>query len=176
MGTEGTTGPVRIFLVMGVSGSGKSTLGKALAGQLGADFMEGDAWHPARNVAKMSRGEPLTDADRWPWLRALREALAEGVDRGRSQVLACSALKEAYREVLREGLPDWQVVLLHGDRETLSRRMTSRRDHFMPVALLDSQLADLEEPEGAIRVDMALPLDTAVKAVIRKLGEAPPRC
>lgn len=174
MGTEGRTGPVRILLVMGVSGSGKSTLGEALARELGADFIEGDAWHPAKNVAKMARGEPLTDADRWPWLRALRKALAEGVDRGRSQVLACSALKEAYREVLREGLPDWRVVLLHGDRETLSRRMAGRRDHFMPAALLDSQLADLEEPAGAIRVDMALPLDKAVEDVIRKLEAVPP--
>ena len=167
---EGRAKGARGVLVMGVSGSGKSTLGEALARELGADFIEGDAWHPAGNVAKMARGEPLTDADRRPWLRALREALAEGAGRGRSQVLACSALKEAYRKELRAGLPDWRVVFLHGDRETLARRMAGRRDHFMPAALLDSQLADLEEPAEAIRVAMELPLGEAVREVLGKLG------
>lgn len=170
---EGRAERARVLLVMGVSGSGTSTLGEALARALGADFIEGDAWHPPENVAKMARGEALTDADRWPWLRALRETLAGGAARRRSQVLACSALKEAYREALRDGLPGWRVVLLHGDRETLARRMAGRRDHFMPVALLDSQLADLEEPAEAIRVDIALPMEKAVEEVIRKLGPVP---
>ena len=132
--------------MMGVSGSGKTTVGAALARALGVDFVEGDAYHPAENVARMSRGIPLTDDDRAGWLRALAERLRQAREAGTGLVMTCSALKRSYRDVLRAGAPEVRFVLLRGPRELIAERLVSRRGHFMPASLLDSQLATLEEP------------------------------
>ncbi len=125
---------------MGVSGSGKSTIGDELAARLGIRFVDADDLHPAANVAKMAAGHPLTDDDRWPWLDAVGAVLARG-----PVVVACSALKRSYRDRLRAAAPDLAVVYLSAPRDLLVERMT-HRTHFMPVTLLDSQLATLEPP------------------------------
>lgn len=156
----------RVIVVMGVSGTGKSTIGRALAEALGLPFLEGDDLHPEGNVAKMARGIPLTDADRAPWLDRIAAELDEPV------VVACSALKRAYRDRLRLAAPDLVLVYLHGDRQLLASRMSQRDGHFMPTTLLDSQLATLEEPgadEETIPVDVALRPDEIVELVIDRL-------
>ena len=134
-------------VVMGVSGSGKSTIGKLLAEKLGVPFTDADDLHPESNVAKMAAGTPLEDEDRWPWLALVGDALAAASTTG--LVVACSALKRSYREAILAAAPDTVFVLLHGPRELLSERMGHRDDHFMPLGLLDSQLATLEllEPD-----------------------------
>ena len=165
-----------IAVVMGVSGSGKTTIGRALARELGADFLEGDEFHPQSNVAKMSRGEPLDDADRWPWLDRLADELARARSEGRSAVLACSALKRSYRDRLRRGAPDLRLVFLTGDKALILERMRTRKQHFMPPALLDSQLAVLEEPgpdESPIVIDVTPPLEILMGRLPRLLREAP---
>ncbi|UAK26493.1 gluconokinase [Sphingomonas nostoxanthinifaciens] len=158
---------------MGVSGSGKSTLGAMLAGTLDAPFLEGDAFHPAANVAKMHSGEPLTDEDRWPWLDRLGRALGEAVIERGTAVAACSALKRSYRVRLREaaGMPI-TFVLLEADRQELMRRMSERPGHFMPTSLLDSQLDTLELPgsdEPAIILDAREPADRLCARIREKL-------
>jgi carbohydrate kinase (thermoresistant glucokinase family) len=152
-----------IIVVMGVSGSGKTTLGRALARELGAEFLEGDRFHPESNVAKMSRGEPLGDADRWPWLDRLAEELARARKEGRSAVLACSALKRAYRDRLRKGAPELRLLYLKADKALIGERLRARTQHFMPPGLLDSQFASLEEPgpdESPVVLDVSPPLET----------------
>lgn len=131
---------------MGVSGSGKSLIGAALSRALGVEFVEGDEYHPAENVARMASGIPLTDQDRAGWLRSLAARLREAKDAGTGLVMTCSALKRVYREVLRGGASDLQLVFLRGPREVIAERLASRRGHYMPASLLDSQLATLEEP------------------------------
>jgi gluconokinase len=131
------------FVVMGVSGCGKSTIGRALADRLDISFIDGDDLHPASNIEKMRRGEPLDDADRAPWLDRVGARLEPGT------VIACSALKRIYRDRIRRIAGGPVVfVYLRGSRETLARRMSERKGHFMPYALLESQLATLEEPAG----------------------------
>lgn len=137
----------RAIVVMGVCGCGKSSVGAELATRLGAPFVEGDALHPAANVAKMAAGAALTDADRGPWLDALAARIAE--EAAPVVVVACSALKRAYRDRLRDGAGrEVAFLYLHGSRELLAARMGAREGHFMPPALLDSQLATLEDPRG----------------------------
>ena len=151
-----------IAVVMGVSGSGKTTIGRALAHELGAEFLEGDKFHPAANIAKMSRGEPLDDADRWPWLDRMAEELAQAKAAGRSVVLASSALKRSYRDRLRRGAPDLRVIYLKGGKDLIRGRMQARTQHFMPPGLLDSQFAALEEPgpdESPVVIDVTPPLE-----------------
>jgi gluconokinase len=133
-------------LVMGVSGSGKTTVGMALAGALEAEFIEGDDVHPEANVRKMAAGIPLTDADREPWLAALAALLTDRHDRGVSTVLACSALRRAYRDRLRGAVPGGEsfVVFLAGEASSFRPRLETRRGHYMPASLLESQLATLE--------------------------------
>jgi gluconokinase len=141
------------IVVMGVSGSGKTTIGRALAGRLGFAFRDGDEFHPPSNVAKMRAGIPLDDNDRAPWLVAIATWIDELRDAGRHGVVACSALKRAYRDVLIGSRADVRLVFLKGSHELIARRMEARRDHFMPASLLVSQFAALEEPaddEGAI--------------------------
>ena len=148
----------RPIVVMGVSGSGKSTVGSAIAQALDCPFLEGDAFHPAANVAKMASGIPLDDEDRWPWLDALGAALGRAAHEQGQAVAACSALKRAYRDRLRAaaGGPIL-LICLGGERAILRERMQARIDHYMPASLLDSQLATLEPPaaeEGALMLDL----------------------
>ncbi|TRY20293.1 gluconokinase [Tessaracoccus rhinocerotis] len=133
---------------MGVSGSGKTTVGELIANDLGGDFVDGDALHPAANIAKMSRGIPLDDDDRGPWLQEVGARLELARAEGRTLVLGCSALKRSYRDVIRAGAPETVFVHLHGSRDLLWERMQVRPGHFMPASLLDSQLATLEMLEG----------------------------
>jgi len=153
---------------MGVSGSGKTTVGERLAARLGLPFQDADALHPVANVEKMAAGVPLTDADRAPWLDAVGRVLADG-----PVVVACSALRRSYRDRLRAAAPSLVLVFLHGTRELLEQRM-GHRDHFMPVSLLDSQLATLEEPgddEHALAYDVVRPVDEIVDAAAVALSE-----
>jgi gluconokinase len=135
-----------IVLVMGVAGSGKSTIGGMLAGRLGWEYVEADAYHPPGNLAKMRAGEPLTDADRWPWLDALAAEIDALRAALRSAVVTCSALKRAYRDRLRAGRTGVRLVYLDGDRELIEHRLTARHGHFFPGRLIDSQFRDLEPP------------------------------
>ena len=159
-----------IIIVMGVSGSGKSTLGGALARQLGWDFLEGDDYHPYRNIQKMRAQQPLDDDDRRPWLTRLHQLLASFEGQGRSAVLACSALKQEYRDLLSHGLAGVRLVYLGGNVELIRERLRGRESHFMPAGLLDSQLATLEPPEGAVVVPVDLPTPEQVKLVREELA------
>ena len=166
-----TVSSCRHVLVMGVSGSGKTTIGHALAKQLGFEMIEGDDYHPPENVAKMTAGIPLTDEDRRPWLQALAELLADRHTRGRGTVLACSALRRAYRDVLRSAVPAVEtfIVQLDADAERVRSRMESRVGHYMPPALLESQLATLErlEPdEPGVILDATGPPDVVIGEAI----------
>jgi carbohydrate kinase (thermoresistant glucokinase family) len=136
----------RIFhvIAMGVSGSGKSTVGALLAEQLGGEFLDGDDLHPAANVEKMAAGIPLDDQDREPWLREIGARMAAATG---TMVIGCSALKRSYRDIIRAAAPDTAFVHMRGSRELLAERMAARPGHFMPLSLLDSQLATLEELE-----------------------------
>ncbi|MCC6927583.1 MAG: gluconokinase [Gemmatimonadaceae bacterium] len=163
-----------LLVLMGVAGAGKSTVGAALASALGVEFVEGDDLHPAENRARMSAGIPLTDADRAGWLRTLAEQLAQAHREGRGLVVACSALKRAYRDVLRAGAPV-RFVFLDGDRWLIAERLERRRGHFMPPALLDSQFATLEAPapdEAAWRFDVSTPPDEIALEVVARLVKA----
>ena len=151
-----------IVLVMGVAGAGKSAIGEPLARALGWRFLDADDYHPPENVAKMKAGVPLQDADRWPWLARLNKVLREE----KNAVLACSALKESYRERLAQGIPDFKVVYLHGSPALIRARLESRQHRYMPATLLDSQLAALEPPARAIAIDVAAPLDECVAAIL----------
>lgn len=131
---------------MGVSGAGKSAIGALLAATLNCTFQEGDNLHPAENVEKMSRGIPLTDADRMPWLHKIAQEIDSWQERGQCGVLTCSALKRSYRDIIVGGRLNVKLVYLCGSREVVQQRMAARQGHFMPVALLDSQFATLEEP------------------------------
>ena len=131
---------------MGVAGSGKSVIGAALAHALGVEFVEGDQYHSAENIERMSRGVPLTDADRSQWLRSLAARIREARDAGTGVVMSCSALKRSYRDILRAEANNLRFVFLKGDRPLIAERLALRRGHFMPPSLLDSQLATLEEP------------------------------
>lgn len=155
------------ILVMGVAGSGKSTLGRALARHLGWTFVEADHFHPAASIAKMSRGEPLSDADREPWLRALAAELHRFNVSGEGVILACSALKERYRAILREGTPRLRVIYLKGQPQSLLGRLKAREGHFMPPDLLQSQFDALEEPPDALVIPAETPLPLAAEWSLR---------
>ncbi|MFB9731319.1 gluconokinase [Ornithinimicrobium kibberense] len=162
--------PVHV-VVMGVSGCGKSTIARALHERLGWEFAEGDEYHPRANVEKMASGRPLMDEDRWPWLRTLADWTRERDERGESTVLSCSSLKRSYRDLLRNGGAGTYFVHMHGDKGILLERMESR-EHFMPPTLLESQLDTLEllEPdERGVLVDVALPVERAVRVVLAHL-------
>lgn len=142
-----------IFIVMGVSGCGKSTIGRLLADKLSLPFFDGDDFHPAENVRKMSRGEPLNDIDRQGWLNALNKLATD--NSGQGAVIACSALKKVYRKVLRKSIEDFvRFVYLQGTFEEIHQRMQERKNHFMPVDLLRSQFKALEPPSEAITVSI----------------------
>jgi len=160
-----------VIMVMGVSGSGKSTVGRALADALGAEFLDADAFHSPASIERMREGVPLDDAARQPWLLLVRGAVLDRVKQGRSLVFACSALKEAYRHTLLDGIDDVAVVYLAVDRAVLQERLRTRKHHFMPASLLDSQLADLEPPADAIVVDEGRPLPDVIDEIRARLDE-----
>jgi len=137
-----------VLVVMGVSGSGKSTIGSMLASRLDWKYEDGDWFHPRKNVEKMHAGYPLTDEDRWPWLHAIAENIDATRKNGGHAIIACSALKRAYRNILIGERQDVRLIYLKGDRDLIARRMAIRHDHFMPPQLLESQFAALEEPQG----------------------------
>ena len=161
-----------IILLTGVSGSGKTAVGSGLAERLGIQFVDGDDLHPEENVRKMAAGTPLTDADREPWLLATRAVLEEHVQTGTPVIVACSALKESYRQLLIDGLPEVRLVFLRGSREVLEQRIDSRKGHFFDPSLLDSQLATLEEPEDALVIDIATDLEAVIHTVQASLGRS----
>ena len=150
---------------MGVSGSGKTAVGTRLAEKLQYQFLDADNFHPPANIEKMRHGIPLTDEDRFPWLRNLHAELTSRLSQGQSVILACSALKEEYRAILQEGLTQVRLVYLHVDRETLAERLQKRAGHFFPKELLDSQLATLEVPHDAFVVEENRPLDQVVDII-----------
>ncbi|PLW75423.1 gluconokinase [Cohaesibacter celericrescens] len=137
-----------IIIVMGISGTGKSTVGQMLADRLGVPFEEGDAYHPEANVKKMSAGIPLNDADREPWLDSMAKSMAEWEARGETCVLSCSALRKAYRDKFRAVVKDLRFAFLDGAKDLVQNRMKERQSHFMPVTLIESQIAALEVPHG----------------------------
>jgi carbohydrate kinase (thermoresistant glucokinase family) len=153
-----------IVLVMGIAGSGKSTAAAAIAAALGFTLIEGDDFHPPGNVRKMTQSIPLTDADRWPWLHALRQAMDQVRARGGSAVVACSALKESYRRILLG--EDVQLVYLKVSEPVAGARLAARKGHFFAPALLQSQLDALEEPQGALTVDADQDVGTIITRLV----------
>jgi gluconokinase len=162
--------PSRIIVLMGVSSSGKSSAGKAVARRLHAPFLDGDGYHPEANVEKMRSGIPLTDEDRWPWLRSLARALHEAAEEKGVAVGACSALRRAYREcLLREAGEEILFVHLHGPKERIARR----QHEYMPASLLDSQFATLEMPdadENVLPMSVTEPVETIAEKVVKAVG------
>ena len=158
-----------IVIVMGVVGSGKTTVGRSLADQLGWQFADADDFHPSANVEKIRSGIPLTDADRAPWLRSLREAIARWIAAGKNAVLACSALKRNYRDELKAG-PEVHFVYLKGSPALIAERLRSRHGHFANEQILASQFADLEEPENAVIVSIADTPQQIVAQIRKELG------
>jgi gluconokinase len=158
-----------IILVMGVSGVGKTTVGQALAQQLGWPFADADDFHPAANVAKMREGIPLTDADRAPWLQSLRAAIQGWLTAHESVVLACSALKQTYREQLVTG-PEVKLVFLHADFSVIVERMADRQGHYMNPKLLESQFDTLEIPPDSLSLDASQPVPALVAAIRASFG------
>jgi carbohydrate kinase (thermoresistant glucokinase family) len=159
-----------VVIVMGVTGSGKSTVGARLAADLGWPFYDADSFHPPENVARMSRGIALTDADRHPWLQAIRARIDDVLARGESAVIGCSALKDAYRSMLGADKPGVRFVFLRGDQALLAERLRHRVGHFMNPRLLGSQLDTLEEPDSAVRIEIALPLSAQLRRIRSELA------
>jgi gluconokinase len=157
-----------IVVLMGVSGAGKTTIGQRLARRLAWPFIDADDYHPSANVAKMVAGVALTDEDRWPWLDALNRRLREE----RDAIVACSALKQSYRDRLLAGIDDASVVFLHGSRALIAKRLAERKHRYMPASLLDSQFATLEPPGEAINIDVADEPAACVEAVVRAISRA----
>jgi gluconokinase len=163
-----------IAIVMGVSGSGKTTVSVLLSAALGCQFQEGDDLHPAANVEKMRSGAPLTDADRLPWLHKIAEEIDGWRKHGESGILTCSALKRSYRDIIIRDRSDVTLVYLKGSRDLIHRRMAARHEHFMPLALLDSQFAALQEPtpdEHPLTVDVGGKPAEIASEIVRQLEE-----
>ena len=154
---------------MGVTGCGKTTVGVMLAEACGWDFHDADDFHPAENVAKMKSGAPLDDEDRWPWLARLNAFLLDGERQGKSLVLACSALKQVYRDRLARGCAATRFVFLDGDIDLIRARLATRQGHYMNPKLLDSQFAILERPREALRLDIAEGPAELVRSIREKL-------
>jgi gluconokinase len=157
-----------VIVLMGVSGTGKTEVGTRLARALNGEFAEGDDYHPPANVAKMRSGVPLDDADREPWLETLSREIGAWLDAGKTVVLACSALKQSYRDILKAGRPGVRFVYLKGDEALISSRLEGRHGHYMPASLLDSQLATLEEPKDAVTVGV----DATPESIVDKIRKA----
>jgi len=167
-------GPPSSLVVMGVSGCGKSAVGAALASRLGWRFADGDDFHPPANVAKMRTGVALDDADRAPWLDRLNALLRHSAAKREPLVLACSALKQRYRDALAARVPGLRFVFLDGDAGLIAQRLAQRQHRYMPASLLRSQFDALEPPADAIRVDVAEPLDQVVARVVAAIRGADP--
>lgn len=161
------------LIVMGVSGSGKTTIGKRLAERLGWTFADGDSFHPASNIEKMQSGHALTDADREPWLRAIADEIDRQIASGHRPVIACSALKHRYRDILVHGRDDIRIVYLDGNADLIATRLARRKGHFMPPDLLDSQFRTLEKPtanEHPIIVGIDAPVERIVETILVRLA------
>jgi gluconokinase len=160
------------LVVMGVSGSGKSTIADSLAARLGWRCEDGDRFHPASNVAKMSAGHPLTDEDRWPWLQAIADEIDRVCKAGERAVIACSALKRTYRDILVHGRNDVRIIFLNGTQELIAGRLATRKGHFMPPGLLTSQFVTLQPPEAnehPVTVSIDAKVETIIDDIIRQL-------
>lgn len=162
-------GKNKVIIIIGVSGSGKTTIGRLLSEELAWKYYEGDDFHPPANIEKLKNGVPLDDADRKPWLESLRDLIRNCLERGDSAVVACSALKQRYRDFL---LVDERVILIYlkGDYELIRQRLSKRRGHFLNPNLLDSQFATLEKPKTAMQVDVSLSPAEIVKSIRSGLG------
>ena len=158
-----------VVIIMGVTGAGKTTIGTMLAAQLNWQFADADTFHPPANIQKMSRGVPLNDTDRAPWLAAMRKAILEWIAAGKNVVLACSALKRAYRDELRPSR-EVKIVYLKGDYALFAERIRRRHGHFAGEGILVGQFADLEEPVDAIMVDAAKSPEEIVAEIRKQLG------
>jgi gluconokinase len=156
-----------VVAIMGVSGSGKTTIGRALAQRLGWPYKEGDELHPPANVAKMRSGIPLTDADRWPWLRLVAAWIDDRRAAGEPGIITCSLLKRAYRDLVIDARPGVRLMFLRGDKRVIAARIAERRGHFMPSSLLDSQFATLEEP-GPDEHPLLVEVGGAVEATVER--------
>jgi gluconokinase len=164
------------LIVMGVSGSGKSTIAEQLAQRLGWRYEDGDRFHPASNVAKMSAGQPLTDQDRWPWLQAIANEIDRACQAGEHAVIACSALKRSYRDVLVHGRNDVRIVYLNGTQELIAGRLARRKGHFMPPGLLASQFKTLEPPdidENPVTVSIDASVEEIVDDTVSQMRLSP---
>jgi gluconokinase len=164
------------LVVMGVSGSGKSTIADKLAERLSWKYEDGDKFHPLSNVAKMSAGQPLTDDDRWPWLQAIADEIDRVCKARERAVIACSALKRAYRDILVHGRNDVRIIFLKGTQELIAARLNLRKGHFMPPGLLASQFKTLEPPgteENPVTVSIDASVDAIVDDIVRQLGLSP---
>ena len=159
------------IVVMGVSGAGKSTIGQLLSQRLGQQMIEGDSLHPPSNVEKMSRGTPLTDEDRLPWLKAIAARIGEARQARQPVIVTCSALKRAYREILADGHEDVGFVYLQGSKDLIAGRLTARTNHFMPPGLLDSQFAALQEP-GVDEPTIAMAIDATPAEIVERIVAA----
>jgi gluconokinase len=156
----------RFFIVMGVSGSGKTEVGRSLAQHLGWDFYDADDFHPVDNITKMAAGIPLDDSDRAPWLASLHELISTSLKKDQLGVLACSALKERYRQQLLADNDDVQLIYLKGSYELIWSRMSGRKDHYMKPHMLRSQFEALEEPANAMIIDVSNPVDGIVREIL----------
>ena len=164
------------LVVMGVSGSGKSTIADLLATRIGWTYEDGDKFHPATNVAKMKAGHPLTDEDRWPWVRAIAAEIDRVCEAGEPTVIACSALKRVYRDILVHGRNDVRIVYLNGTQQLIADRLAKRKGHFMPPDLLPSQFRTLEPPgsdENPVTVSIDASVEAIVDDIVHRLGITP---
>lgn len=163
--------PIRFLIVMGVSGSGKTSVGKGLAESLGWDFFDADDFHPPENVAKMASGIPLDDSDRAPWLTALHDLISSSLKQNKPGVLACSALKERYRQQLMTGHAGVQLVYLKGSYDLIWSRMIARKEHYMKPHMLQSQFDTLEEPANALTVEILVPVPEIIQEIMRSIAD-----
>ena len=173
---ETTSAAPCALVIMGVSGSGKSTIADELAERIGWKYEDGDRFHPPSNVAKMSAGHPLTDQDRWPWLRAIAAEIDRACGAGEHLVIACSALKRAYRDLLVHGRNDVRIIYLKGTQALIAKRIAHRTHHFMPADLLESQFSTLEPPapgEKVLTVSIDAPVEVIVDDIVHRLKLTP---
>jgi carbohydrate kinase (thermoresistant glucokinase family) len=160
-----------VIILMGVTGVGKTIVGEMLAAELGCHFYDGDDFHPSSNIEKMSNGIPLTDEDREPWLQSLRNLIEKHIVQDRQAVVACSALKQVYREKLSAGLTEVKFVYLFGEFKTIWRRLKDRKDHFMKKDMLQSQFEMLEEPEYELQFSNELEPEEIVQQILKNISE-----